>query len=138
MEKVIIGAIDCYRHDYWKVSIQLLCDLNIIDAISEYSFTGTGNTPLDEKGFAYLEIDTDCGVFDKAMKHYDKQYQLDFDTLQEEFDENYDDYEEWLDELQGWSTDTLRSEGYAWNSVPEDLTNILNNNNSDDEEEDYD
>jgi len=138
MEKVIIGAIDCYRHDYWKVSIQLLCDLNIIDAISEYSFTATGNTPLDEKGFAYLEIDTDCGVFDKAMKYYNKQYQLDFDTLQEEFDENYDDYEEWLDELQGWSTDTLRSEGYAWNSVPEDLTNILNNNNSDDEEVDYD
>ena len=138
MEKVIIGTIDCYRHDYWKVSIQLLCDLNIIDAISEYSFLGTSDTPLDEKGFAYLEIDTDCGVFDKAMKYCNKQYQLDFDTLQEEFDENYDDYEEWLDELQEWSTDALKTQGYSWNSVPEDLINIFKNDNLDDEEEDYD
>ena len=135
MEKVIIGTIDCYRHDYWKVSIQLLCDLNIIDAISEYSYLGNSDTPLNEKGFAYLEIDTDCGVFDKAMKYYHKQYQLDFDTLQEEFDENYDDYSDWLEELDNWDTDTIEAQEYSWDLVPEGLLSIIEDNDFDDEDE---
>lgn len=135
MEKVIIGAIDCYRHDFWKVSIQLLCDLNIIDAISEYSYLGNSNTPLNEKGFAYLEIDTDCGVFDKAMKYYHKQYQLDFDTLQEEFDENYEDYSDWIEELDNWDTDTIESQEYSWDLVPEGLSSIIEGNDSEDEDE---
>ena len=135
MEKVIIEAIDCYRHDYWKVNIQLLCDLNIIDAISDFSFLGNSSIPLNEKGFAYLEIDSDCEVFDKAMKFHNKQYQLDFETLQKEFHEKYEDFDEWLEQLNRWNTQTIKSKGYKWDSVPEELSSILKDDDFEDEEE---
>ena len=134
MEKIIIQAVDCYRHDYWKVDLELISDLNIIDAISDFSYLGTGNTPLNQEGFAYLEIDEDCGVFDKAMKFYGKEYTLDMDTLQEEFDEKYDDYRAWLNELESWNTDTLEDKGYVWDVVPEDLAKILDCLDSEDDE----
>jgi len=134
MEKIVIQAIDCYRHDYWKVDLELINDLNIIDAISDFSFLGTGRTPLNEEGYAYLEIDEDCGIFDKAMKFYSKEYTLDMDTLQQEFDEKYNDYRAWLDELEPWNTDTLEDKGFMWDLVPEDLAEALNCLEDEDEE----
>ena len=125
MEKVIIQAIDCGRHDYWKVDLELINDLNIINAISDYSFLGTSRDPLNEEGYAYLEIDSDCSIFDKAMKFYEKEYSLDFDTLQEQYDEKYDDYREWLEELEPWNTDTLEDKGYMWDLMPENLLEAL-------------
>lgn len=125
MEKVTIQAVDCYRHDYWKVSLDLLSELNILDAISDYSFLGNGAEPLNEDGFAYLEIDSDCSIFDKAMKFYKKEYTLDFDTLQEQFDENFDHYREWLDQLDSYDTDLVDEKGYTVDNVPEDLSAVL-------------
>jgi hypothetical protein len=91
MEKIVIQTIDCYRHDYWKVDIDLLNELNIIDLISEYSYIGNSNTPLNEQGYAYLEIDCDCTTFCKAMEYYKKEFTVDTDTLQTIFDEEYED-----------------------------------------------
>lgn len=125
MEKVTIQAVDCYRHDYWKVSLDLLSELNILDAISDYSFLGNGAEPLNEDGYAYLEIDSDCSIFDKAMKFYKKEYTLDFDTLQEQFDENFDHYREWLDQLDSYDTDLVDEKGYTVDNVPEDLSAVL-------------
>ena len=125
MEKVVIQAIDCYRHDYWKVSLDLLSKINILDAISEYSYLGNGTEPLNEEGYAYLEIDSDCSIFDKAMKFYKKEYTLDFETLQEEYDDTYEDYRAWLEELEPWNTDTLEDKGFMWDTVPEDLAIAL-------------
>ena len=125
MEKITIQAIDCYRHDYWKVSLDLLSQLNIFDAISEYSYLGNGSEPLNEDGYAYLEIDCDCGIFDKAMKFYGKKYELDFDTLQYEFDENFDDYRDWLDQLDSYDTDLIDEKGFTVDNVPEDLSAVL-------------
>ena len=125
MEKIIIQAVDCYRHDYWKVSLDLLSQLNILDAISEYSYLGNGSEPLNEEGYAYLEIDSDCGIFDKAMKFYGKKYELDFDTLQYEFDENFDDYRDWLDQLDSYDTDLIDEKGFTVDNVPEDLSTVL-------------
>jgi hypothetical protein len=132
MEKIIIQTIDCGRHDYWKVDLELLDDLNIIDGISEYSFLGTGRTPLNEEGYAYLEIDTDCNLFDKAMSFYKRKFVLDMKTLQEEYDEKYEDHREWLEELEPWNTDTLEDKGYMWDVLPENLVEFLN---SDEDEE---
>ena len=64
MEKIVIQAVDCYRHDYWKVSLDLLAQLNIFDAISDYSYLGNGSEALNEEGYAYLEIDSDCSIFE--------------------------------------------------------------------------
>ena len=125
MEKIIIQAVDCYRHDYWKVSLDLLSQLNILDAISEYSYLGNGSDPLNEEGYAYLEIDSDCSIFDKAMKFYGKKYELDFDTLQYEFDENFDDYRDWLDQLDSYDTDLIDEKGFTVDNVPEDLSAVL-------------
>jgi len=135
MEKIIIQAIDCYRHDYWKVSINLLKELNIVEAISDYSYLGNGYEPLNEKGFAYLEIDSDCSTFDKAMKFYKKEYSLDFDTLTEAFNENFEDYQDWLDELDDWDTNILDESGYIWFQVPEDLAEVLQDKNQEDEDD---
>ena len=125
MEKITIQAVDCYRHDYWKVSLDLLAQLNIFDAISDYSYLGNGSEPLNEDGYAYLEIDSDCGIFDKAMKFYGKKYELDFDTLQYEFDENFDDYRDWLDQLDSYDTDLIDEKGFTVDNVPEDLSAVL-------------
>ncbi len=125
MEKVVIQAIDCYRHDYLKVSLDLLDSLNIFDAISDYSYLGNGSEPLNEEGYAYLEIDSDCSIFDKAMKFYGKKYELDFDTLQYEFDENFDDYRDWLDQLDSYDTELIDGKGFTVDNVPEDLSAVL-------------
>ena len=138
MEKVVIQAIDCYRHDYWKVSLDLLSQLNIFDAISEYSYLGNGKEPLNEDGYAYLEIDSDCGIFDKAMKFYKKEYTLDFDTLQEEFDDTYDDYRDWLDQLDSYDAELIDEKGYTVDNVPEYLSAVLMADELEDEEEDID
>ena len=138
MEKITIQAIDCYRHDYWKVSLDLLDSLNIFDAISEYSYLGSGKEPLNEDGYAYLEIDSDCGIFDKAMKFYKKKYTLDFDTLQEAFDDTYDDYRDWLDQLDSYDTESIDEKGYSVDNVPEDLSAVLMADELEDEEEDID
>jgi hypothetical protein len=138
MEKIIVQAIDCYRHDYWKVSLDLLNELNIFDAISEYSYLGNGKEPLNEDGYAYLEIDSDCGIFDKAMKFYKKEYTLDFDTLQEEFDETYDDYRDWLDQLDSYDAELIDEKGYTVDNVPEYLSAVLMADEQEDEEEDID
>lgn len=138
MEKIIVQAIDCYRHDYWKVSLDLLSQLNILDAISEYSYLGNGTDSLNEEGFAYLEIDSDCSVFDKAMKFYKKEYTLDFDTLQEEFDDTYDDYRDWLDQLDSYDTDLVDEKGYTVDNVPEDLSAVLMADEDEDDEDESD
>ena len=138
MEKIIVQAIDCYRHDYWKVSLDLLNELNIFDAISEYSYLGNGKEPLNEDGYAYLEIDSDCGIFDKAMKFYKKEYTLDFDTLQEEFDDTYDDYRDWLDQLDSYDAELIDEKGYTVDNVPEYLSAVLMADGQEDEEEDID
>jgi len=138
MEKIIVQAIDCYRHDYWKVSLDLLDSLNIFDAISEYSYLGNGKEPLNEDGYAYLEIDSDCGIFDKAMKFYKKKYTLDFDTLQEAFDDTYDGYRDWLDQLDSYDTESIDEKGYTVDVVPEDLSAVLMADELEDEEEDID
>ncbi len=138
MEKIVIQTIDCYRHDYWKVSLDLLNEINIIDAITEYSYLGNGTEALNEEGFAYLEIDQDCGTFDKAMKFYGKEYELDFDTLQSEFDDNEVDYREWLESLDCFDTDLLEEKGLVWEVVRSDLAEVLYSEEceEDDEEED--
>ena len=138
MEKIIIQAIDCYRHDYWKVSLDLLSELNILDAISEYSYLGNGTDSLNEEGYAYIEIDTDCGIFNKAMKFYKKEYSLDFDTLQEEFDDTYDDYRDWLDQLDSYDTDLVDEKGYTVDNVPEDLSAVLMADEDEDDEDESD
>ena len=138
MEKIIIQAIDCYRHDYWKVSLDLLSQLNILDAISEYSYLGNGTDSLNEEGYAYLEIDSDCSIFDKAMKFYKKEYTLDFDTLQEEFDDTYDDYRDWLDQLDSYDTDLVDDKGYTVDNVPEDLSAVLMADEDEDDEDESD
>jgi hypothetical protein len=136
MEKIIIQAIDCCRHDYWKVSLDLLNELNIIEAISEYSYLGNTNDTLNEEGYAYLEIDSDCGIFDKAMKFYKKEFQLDFDTLQEKYDEEYEDYRDWLDQLDQWDTETIEEKGQMWDMVPEDLIDFINGDSEEENEDD--
>ena len=138
MEKIVVQAVDCYRHDYWKVSLELLNELNLIDAITEYSYLGNGTEALNEEGFAYLEIDQDCGTFDKAMKFYGKEFELDFETLQDEFDENFDDYRDWLDTLDSWDTDLLEEKGLVWELVPDVLAEVIYSEEleEDDEEED--
>ncbi len=138
MEKIIVQAIDCYRHDYWKVSLDLLSQLNILDAISEYSYLGNGTDSLNEEGYAYLEIDSDCSIFDKAMKFYKKEYSLDFDTLQEEFDDTYDDYRDWLDQLDSYDTDLVDEKGYTVDNVPEDLSAVLMADEDEDDEDESD
>lgn len=138
MEKIIVQAIDCYRHDYWKVSLDLLSQLNILDAISEYSYLGNGTDSLNEEGYAYLEIDSDCSIFDKAMKFYKKEYTLDFDTLQEEFDDTYDDYRDWLDQLDSYDTDLVDEKGFTVDNVPEDLSAVLMADEDEDDEDESD
>ena len=138
MKKVVIQAIDCYRHDYWKVSLDLLSELNILDAISEYSYLGNGTDSLNEEGYAYLEIDSDCSIFDKAMKFYKKEYTLDFVTLQEEFDDTYDDYRDWLDQLDSYDTDLVDEKGYTVDNVPEDLSAVLMADEDEDDEDESD
>jgi hypothetical protein len=135
MEKIIIQAVDCYRHDYWKVSLDLLDQLNIFDAISDYSYLGNGAEPLNEDGYAYLEIDSDCSIFDKAMKFYKKEYSLDFDTLQEEYDESYDDYRDWLDQLDSYDAELIDEKGYTVDNVPEDLSVVLMADEENEEED---
>jgi len=138
MEKIVIQAVDCNRHDYWKVNLDLLAQLNIFDAISDYSYLGNGSEPLNEEGYAYLEIDSDCSIFDKAMKFYKKEYTLDFDTLTEDFNDNFEDYRDWLDQLDSYDVELVDEKGFTVDNVPEDLSAVLMAGEQENEEEDED
>jgi hypothetical protein len=138
MEKITIQAVDCYRHDYLKVSLDLLAQLNIFDAISDYSYLGNGSEALNEDGYAYLEIDSDCSIFDKAMKFYKKEYSLDLDTLTEAYCEEYEDYRDWLDQLDSYDVELIDEKGYTVDNVPEDLSAVLMAGEEEIEEEDED
>ncbi len=67
MNPIVIQTVDTYRHDYWKISLTLLSELNLFTEITEYSYLGKSNEPLTELGYAYLEIDCDCNTFETAM-----------------------------------------------------------------------
>ena len=138
MEKIVIQAVDCYRHDYWKVSLDLLAQLNIFDAIRDYSYLGNGSEALNEEGYAYLEIDSDCSIFDKAMKFYKKEYTLDLDTLTEDFNDNFEDYRDWLDQLDSYDVELIDEKGYTVDNVPEDLSAVLMADDEEDEEDEED
>jgi hypothetical protein len=72
------------------------------------------------------------------MKFYGKEFELDFETLQDEFDENFDDYRDWLDTLDSWDTDLLEEKGLVWELVPDVLAEVIYSEEleEDDEEED--
>ena len=99
---------------------------------------GNGSEPLNEDGYAYLEIDSDCGIFDKAMKFYKKEYSLDLDTLTEAYCDEYEDYRDWLDQLDSYDVELIYEKGYTVDNVPEDLSAVLIADDEDDEEEDED
>jgi hypothetical protein len=71
------------------------------------------------------------------MKFYNKEYELDFDTLQTAYDEKYEDYREWLEELEPWNTDTLEDKGFMWDVVSGDLALALDDSDDEEDEDDY-
>jgi hypothetical protein len=76
-------------------------------------------------------------LFDKAMKFYNKEYGLDFDTLQAAYDDKYEDYREWLEELEPWNTDTLEDKGFMWDTIQGDLAVALEDSDDEEDEDDY-
>ena len=95
----------------------------------------TGSEALNEDGYAYLEIDSDCSIFDKAMKFYKKEYSLDLDTLTEAYCEEYEDYRDWLDQLDSYDVELIDEKGYTVDNVPEDLSAVLMADDKEDEED---
>jgi hypothetical protein len=71
------------------------------------------------------------------MKFYNKEYELDFDTLQAAYDDKYEDYREWLEELEPWNTDTLEDKGFMWDVVSGDLALALDDSDDEEDEDDY-
>jgi hypothetical protein len=96
---------------------------------------GNGSEALNEDGYAYLEIDSDCSIFDKAMKFYKKEYTLDLDTLTEDFNDNFEDYRDWLDQLDSYDVELIDEKGYTVDNVPEDLSAVLMADDEEDEED---
>ena len=136
MNPIVIQTVDTYRHDYWKVSLSLLCELNILTEITNYSYIGNSNEPLNELGFAYLEIDCDCNTFVTAMNFYGKSFTLDFDILQSIYEEESSKYEDefdgagcfntdWFSNLDNFDTEILNELGYDVMAVPDDLSAAL-------------
>lgn len=101
-EKIKVACVDCARHDYIKVHLDVLNELGIIPLISGYSYVGIDpddTTGLNEQKYAYLEGDTDWSIFERSIKFYGKELEWDDEALQEKYDETYDHYSEWLDAL---------------------------------------
>jgi hypothetical protein len=136
MNPIVIQTVDTYRHDYWKISLTLLSELNLFTEITEYSYLGKSNEPLNELGYAYLEIDCDCNTFETAMNFYGKRFTLDFVDLQAIYEEEsakYDDEfdgvgcfnTDWFSNLDNFDTEILKELGYDVKAVPDDLSAAL-------------
>lgn len=123
---IVIELVETERHQYFKVPLSLLDDLNIIPLISEYSYLGVGSEGLNEEHFGYLEGDQDFGYFDKAMNHYNRKYSVDTDTLTALFNDKYDYYRDWLEELINWDMDFICNHlGYYGDDPEEELLAVL-------------
>lgn len=135
---VTIQRIETYGHGYFKVSLELLDDLNIINYISEYSYLGFESFPLNERQYAYLEEDSDFGLFHKAMEYYKKEYKVDEDTLTDLFNEQYEDDEDWIDELSAWDIELICDHWGYYANEDEDLALYLFDNEEELDEEELD
>jgi hypothetical protein len=134
-ETITIQRIETERHGYFKVPLNILDEMNIINIMSGYSYLGNRSGPLNEEHFAYLEEDTDFGYFDKAMKHFNRSYEVDSDTLTDLYNENYDHYRDWLDELFNWDIEFICDQlGYICDDPNEELMEAID---PDIDEDDY-
>jgi hypothetical protein len=96
---MVIQTLDTGMNDYWKVPVKLLCELAIVEHISSFSYIGNGKDALNQKGYAYLEIDADVLVFVKAMKYNDLDYSFNHDILQKAFVFTNKSHKKWTDSL---------------------------------------
>jgi hypothetical protein len=129
MTPIVIQTVDTYRHDYWKISLTLLSELNILTAITAYSYLGNSTDQLNESGYAYVEMDYDCHTFDIAMKFCGREYTLDMEDLQAKYlaecddDDSYD--KDWLSTLDRFDTDIVKVLGYDVSDIPHELSVAL-------------
>jgi len=124
-----IQTLDSGFNDYWKVPVSLLCELCIVEYISNFSYIGNSDTLLNQEGYAYLEMDADILVFAKAMKYNDKTFNYDHDTLQTEYFVKDLYHDEWTKALTHFDVEKL--EGYSWGEIPEGLLKAINYNEND-------
>jgi hypothetical protein len=121
---MVIQTLDTGIKDYWKVPVDLLCKLSIVEYISNFSFLGSGKDILNQKGYAYLEIDADVLVFVKAMKYNDLDFTYDHNVLQKAYKFTYNDYDRWSSKLSAFDVELLKD--YSWSEIPTQLLNAIN------------
>ena len=121
---MVIQTLDTGINDYWKVPVRLLCEFSIVEYISSFSYLGNGKDILNEKGYAYLEIDADVLVFVKAMKYNDFNYSYDHDTLQKAFKITNKDHGKWVSLLSTFDVELLSN--YTWREIPDSLLKAIN------------
>ncbi len=119
-----IFTLDTGLNDYWKVPVDLLCKLSIVEYISNFSYLGNGKDIINQKGYAYLEIDADVLVFVKAMKYNDLDFSFNHDVLQKAFNFTYNDHDRWTSKLSAFDVELLKD--YTWESIPDQLLNAIN------------
>jgi hypothetical protein len=121
---MIIQTLDTGLNDYWKVPVRLLCEFAIVDYISSFSYLGNGKDALNEKGYAYLEIDADVLVFAKALKYNDLNYSYDHDTLQKSFTLTNRNHSKWASLLSPFDVELLSD--YTWGTISDSLLKAIN------------
>ncbi len=121
---MVIQTLDTGINDYWKVPVRLLCEFAIVEYISSFSYLGNGKDILNEKGYAYLEIDADVLVFVKAMKYNDFNYSYDHDTLQKAFKITNKNHGKWVSLLSTFDVELLSD--YTWGEIPDSLLKAIN------------
>ena len=79
---------------------------------------------MNQKGYAYLEIDADVLVFVKAMKYNDLDFTYDHNVLQKAYKFTYNDYDRWSSKLSAFDVELLKD--YSWSEIPTQLLNAIN------------
>jgi len=121
---MVIQTLDTGMNDYWKVPVKLLCELAIVEHISSFSYIGNGKDALNQKGYAYLEIDADVLVFVKAMKYNDLDYSFNHDILQKAFVFTNKSHKKWTDSLSSFDVELLKD--FSWGEIPDNLLKAIN------------
>lgn len=122
-----VGVFFTAGHGYMKIPLEALCDMGVADLVTPYSLIGMAeDNPLNQKGFAYLEIDCDAQMAQEALEFLNMDWNYPSVDLETDLYERYPSCTEWKNGMCHYSMYLVRRHGYENKPIDPGLLEHLN------------
>ena len=108
-----VGVFFTVGHGYLKIPLKALCDMGVAHLVTPYSLIGmVENDPLNQLGFAYLEIDCDAQMAHEALEYLNLPWNEPSIDLEAELGERYPNTSIWKKGMTHYSMRLVELQGY--------------------------